>query len=146
MSLVSGWVVFELDGREMAGALDEVREVVRATGIESLTGTRAPVTGVLELRGTPVPVIDLRAVGAGEQHSSSGDVLVLTTADGVVGLAVDRVRSVLDPEGLELPVDGPSTLPPGLPAYVREVRRDRAGRSVLVVSLAALAGMTPTSI
>ena len=53
--------MFVLGGREMAGALDEVREVVRATGIEGLAGTRAPVTGLLELRGTPVPVVDLRS-------------------------------------------------------------------------------------
>ena len=46
--------MFVLGGREMAGALDEVREVVRATGIEGLAGTRAPVTGLLELRG-PLP-------------------------------------------------------------------------------------------
>ena len=31
---VSGWVTFLMDNREMAGPLDEVREVVRATGIE----------------------------------------------------------------------------------------------------------------
>ena len=59
--VVSGWVTFVMGSREMAGALDEVREVVRATGLEELTGTRAPVTSLLELRGTPVPVVDLRS-------------------------------------------------------------------------------------
>ena len=53
--VVSGWVTFVMGSREMAGALDEVREVVRATGLEELSGTRAPVTSLLELRGTPVP-------------------------------------------------------------------------------------------
>jgi chemotaxis signal transduction protein len=136
---MSGWVMFVQGGREMAGALDEVREVVRATGIEALSGTRAPVTGLLELRGTPVPVVDMRS---GADPGTTGDVLVLTTPEGVVGLAVDRVSSVLDPDGLVAP--GPDEpLPRGLPPYVVEVRRDAAGRAVLVVSLPALAGLVP---
>ena len=134
---MSGWVTFLMDNREMAGPLDEVREVVRATGIEALSGTRAPVTGLLELRGTPVPVVDLRS---GSDLSAPGDVLVLSAAEGVLGLAVDRVSSVLGPDALR-PTDEPR--PRGLPAYVVEVRRDAAGRPVLVVSLTALAGVVP---
>lgn len=136
---MNGWVMFVLGGREMASALDDVREVVRATGIEELTGTRAPVTGLLELRGTPVPVVDLRSAA---DPGSAGDVLVLLTDEGVLGLAVDRVSSVLGPEQLVAPsADEPR--PHGLPPYVVEVRRDVAGRPVLVVSLTALAGLVP---
>lgn len=134
---MSGWVTFVMGSREMAGALDEVREVVRATGIEGLSGTRAPVTGLLELRGTPVPVVDLRS---GADPADEGDILVLSTPQGVLGLAVDRVSSVLGPDDLVAP--GPDEpCPHGLPAYVLEVRRDPAGRAVLVVSLKALAGL-----
>jgi purine-binding chemotaxis protein CheW len=129
--------MFVLGGREMAGALAEVREVVRATGIEGLAGTRAPVTGLLDLRGTPVPVVDLRSDA---DPGSTGDVLVLTTTEGVLGLAVDRVVSVVGPEDL-LPPAADEPLPHGLPSYVVEVRRDAAARAVLVVSLPALAGL-----
>ena len=134
---MSGWVTFVMGSREMAGALDDVREVVRATGLEELTGTRAPVTGLLELRGTPVPVVDLRSAA---DPADEGDILVLSTPQGVLGLAVDRVSSVLGPDELVPPApDEPC--PHGLPAYVVEVRRDPAGRPVLVVSLMALAGL-----
>jgi chemotaxis signal transduction protein len=137
--MTSGWVMFVLGGREMAGVLDEVREVVRATGIEGLTGTRAPVTGLLELRGTPVPVVDLRSVA---DPGDTGDVLVLTTEQGVIGMAVDRVSSVCGPADLVAP--GPDEpRPHGLPSYVVEVRRNAAGKPVLVVSLPALAGLVP---
>lgn len=130
--------MFVLGGREMAGALDDVREVVRASAIERLTGTRAPVTGLLELRGTPVPVVDLRS-GA-DADDRTGDVLVLATPEGLLGLAVDRVASVLGPDELAAPAaDEPP--PRGLPAYVVEVRRTAAARPVLVVSLPALAGL-----
>lgn len=134
---MSGWVLFVQAGRAMAGSLEEVREVVRATGIESLAGVRAPVTGLIELRGTPVPVVDLRSAA---DPGGSGDVLVLSTATGVLGLAVDRVTSVLACDELSPPPAGEPP-PLGLPLYVKEVRRDAAGRPVLVVSLAALAGL-----
>jgi len=129
--------MFVLGGREMAGALDEVREVVRAIGIEGLAGTRAPVTGLLELRGTPVPVVDLRSDA---DPGQSGDVLVLSTTEGVLGLAVDRVVSVLGPDELQ-PPSAAEPRPHGLPSYVVEVRRDATARAVLVVSLPALAGL-----
>ena len=134
---MSGWVTFVMGSREMAGALDEVREVVRATGIEELSGTRAPVTGLLELRGTPVPVVDLRS---GADPADEGDILVLSTPQGVLGLAVDRVSSVLGPDDL-VASEPDQPRPPGLPAYVLEVRRNPAGHPVLVVSLTALAGL-----
>jgi chemotaxis signal transduction protein len=131
----SGYVTFVMDGRELAGELTEVREVVRASGIEPLTGARAPVTGLLLLRGHPVPVVDLRA---GADPGEHGDVLVLEGTDGRLGIAVDKVRAVLGPGDLE-PI--PQEARGHLPSYVREVRRAGDGRPVLVVSLTALAGL-----
>jgi chemotaxis signal transduction protein len=134
---VSGYVTFLMGGRELAGRLGEVREVVRATGIDALDGARAPVTGLLVLRGDPVPVVDLRTpADAGD----TGDVLVLQTPEGVLGLAVDKVLAVLDPDALVPVRERPGA---GLPAYVLEVRRDVAGAPVFVVSMTALAGLVP---
>jgi purine-binding chemotaxis protein CheW len=137
---MSGYVVFVMGGREMAGQLGDVREVVRAIGVEALTGARAPVTGLLTLRGTPVPVVDLRsAVDPGD----TGDVLVLSPdSDGILGVAVDRVIAVLGPDEL-VPLDAKEPKPNGLPPYVLEVRRNAAGRPVFIVALRALAGLVP---
>jgi purine-binding chemotaxis protein CheW len=137
---VSGYVTFLMGGREMAGRLGEVREVVRATGVEPLAGARAPVTGLLTLRGTLLPVVDLRtAADAGD----TGDVLVLAADDaGVLGVAVDRVLAVLGPDDLRPLPDGAPT-PAGLPPYVLEVRRDTGDRAIFVVALRALAGLVP---
>jgi purine-binding chemotaxis protein CheW len=136
---MSGWVTFLMGGRELAGALDDVREVVRASGIESLTGTRAPVTGLLELRGTPVPVVDLRTAA---DPDGTGDVLVLDTDDGPLGLAVDKVLAVIGRDDLS-PAGPGSPRPEGIASYVVEVRHEPTGRPVLVVSLTALAGLVP---
>ena len=132
---MSGYVTFMTGGRALAGRLDEVREVVRAVGIEALSGARAPVTGLLVLRASPVPVVDLRSEAyAGD----TGDVLVLQTAEGVLGLAVDKVIAVLGPDDRAVVTDQQAA---GLPSYVLEVRRDASGEPVLVVSLPALAGL-----
>ena len=69
-----------------------------------------------------------------------GDVLVLQVAEGVLGLAVDKVVAVLADNDL-VPAEGQRGL--GLPAYVLEVRRDSAKTPVFVVSLTALAGLVP---
>lgn len=134
---MSGFVTFVVGGRELAGRLVAVREVVRATGIDPLDGARAPVTGLLVLRGDPVPVVDLRTDA---EAGDLGDVLVLDTAGGVVGLAVDKVLAVLGPDDL---VATRERLGVGLPAYVLEVRRDATGSPVFVVSMTALAGLVP---
>lgn len=132
---MSGYVTFRMEGRVLAARLTEVREVVRAVGVEPLTGVRAPVTGLLVLRGAPVPVVDLRSA---PDPGPAGDVLVLETDDGALGVAVDQVVAVLAPEDL-LPASG--RLSERLPSYVLEVRRDVTGVPVFVVSLEDLASL-----
>ncbi len=55
-----GFVTFRLGDRQFACRLDEVREVVRLEGLDVLPGMTPPISGLLELRGTPLPVVDLR--------------------------------------------------------------------------------------
>jgi chemotaxis signal transduction protein len=126
-----GLVSFRLGAREYATPLAEVREVVRLQGLADLPGMRPPLAGVLDLRGSALPVLDLRPVAGGR-----GDVLVLerggTPADpvrdgfgaagtgGAVGVAVDQVRAVV-PAGA-LPSAGTADRAV-LPPYVLDVLR-----------------------
>ena len=136
---MSGYVTFQVGGQEMAGALQDVREVVRAAGVQPLVGSRAPVTGLLLLRGNPVPLVDLRTSA---EPGDTGDVLVLEAGDdGVLGLAVDRVVAVVGEDDLR-PIDDPLHSA-ALPSYVTDVRRDAADRPVFGVVLRALAGLVP---
>jgi purine-binding chemotaxis protein CheW len=139
-----GYVTFTLADRELACRLDEVREVVRLSALDALPGMVAPITGILELRGNPLPVVDLRTgtgtgTGTGSQEAAAsrrGDVLVLATGVEAVGVIVDRVTAVRDDDELvSLGEDRPS----GLPGYVVEVLR-RPGRPepVLLVDLRLL--------
>jgi purine-binding chemotaxis protein CheW len=126
---VSGYVTFRLGEREFAAALDGVREVLRLEGLAALPGMVAPMAGVVELRGTPLPVMDLRPAG-----SQRGDVLVLADGAEAVGVAVDGVIAVRDINDLRPGQD--SSVPAGLPAYVIEVLRDAVSdKPVLLVDL-----------
>lgn len=138
---MSGYITFHMNGRDLACELDEVREVVRAVGIDPLPGTRAPVSGMLELRNDPLPVIDLRSDAyPGEQ----GDVLVLNPGpEGSYGVAVDRVLAVVSEDELD-PDDG--VKPAGLPPYVVKVlRRPQDRAPVMLVALRVLAGLEPVT-
>jgi chemotaxis signal transduction protein len=134
---VSGYITFHMGGRDLACRLDEVREVVRAVGIEPLPGTRAPVSGLLVLRNDPLPVVDLRSPAYPEQ---TGDVLVLNPGPGgVYGVAVDRVLAVLSDDDL---VPDAGERPGGLPPYVLQLlRRPDDEAPVMLVSMRLLAGL-----
>lgn len=134
---MSGYITFRMNGRDLACSLDEVREVVRAVGIEPLPGTRAPVSGMIELRNDPLPVVDLRSDA---YPGEDGDVLVLNPSEGgMYGIAVDRVLAVVS--GDELVADQAET-PAGLPPYVTRVLRRQEDRApVMLVAMRLLAGL-----
>ena len=134
---MSSYLTFRMGARVLAAPLDQVREVVRAVGVETLAGVRAPVTGLLELRGDPLPVVDLRTM---HDEDELGDVIVVVPVEeGPLGLAVDKVVAVVTSESLSV---DESELPIGLPAYVLEVLRTVEGdRPVFLVDLRVLAGI-----
>ena len=115
---MSGYITFHMNGRDLACLLDDVREVVRAVGIDPLPGTRAPVSGMLELRNDPLPVIDLRSdayPGRGRRRAGPNP-----GPGGSYGVAVDRVLAVVsDDESIRDEGETPRALPP----YVIEVLR-----------------------
>jgi purine-binding chemotaxis protein CheW len=123
--MIPGYVMFRLGQRTFALSLDEVREIVRLSGLQRLPGTRAPMAGVIVLRGNPLPVLDVRTTGSDEE----GDVLVMDVAGDPVGVAVDEVLAVMSAADLPQAAEPPAkTLPP----YVVGVRRSASGPVLLV--------------
>ena len=136
---MSGYLTFRMGARVLAAPLDQVREVVRAVGVETLAGVRAPVTGLLELRGDPLPVrrpAHHARRGRARRRASWS----VPIEEGPLGLAVDKVVAVVDQR-----VAGRRTSPrcrSALPAYVLEVLRTVEGdRPVFLVDLRVLAGI-----
>ena len=117
--------------------IELVREVVRMSELVTLPGMTPPLAGVLDLRGTALPVLDLRVGATAEDR---GDVLVLErdAADGTdglvdgstIGVAVDQVRAVV--QAGELAAAGASPDQGVLPSYVVEVLRGSDGVVFLV--------------
>jgi len=128
-----GYVLFRLGDRTFATPLNDVREIVRLSGLEALPGARPPLAGVVVLRGAPLPVLDVREDGAPD----AGDVLVLDVDADTLGIAVDGVLAVLHADEL------PEADPPArtLPAYVVGVRRHKDA-PVLLVDLRLLLDVT----
>jgi len=136
-----GYITFRLGDRQLACRLDQVREVVRLDGLDVLPGMTPPITGLLELRGDPLPVVDLRG---SSDAGSRGDVLVMAAGIDAIGAIVDQVAAVHDEDELVSSGERPA----GLPNYVIDVLRyarastgltstGRAG-PVLLVDLQAL--------
>ena len=130
---MTGLVTFRLGEREYATPLSDVREVVRLEGLADLPGMAPPLAGVLDLRGTALPVLDLRNA---PRPGARGDVLVLERAEGglvdgsTVGVAVDQVRAVV--AAGELSPAGAAPDEGVLPSYVVEVLRGDTGVVFLV--------------
>ncbi|HVM26227.1 MAG TPA: chemotaxis protein CheW [Mycobacteriales bacterium] len=138
----AGLVTFRLGEREYATPLAEVREVVRLQGLADMPGMRPPLAGVLDLRGSALPVLDLRP---GVDRGARGDVLVIdrgsspavdgdVASSGQVGVAVDQVRAVVSTA--DLPRAGAADRAV-LPDYVVDVLRGERG-VVLLVDLEAM--------
>ena len=123
---MNGYVLFRLGDRRFVTKLDEVRAIVRLSGLEPLPGMRPPLAGVVVLRGAPLPVLDVRA--ADVVGTDGGDVLVMDFEGDAVGIAVDQVLAVLGADELQ----GAEPPAKALPSYVVGVRRDANGPLLLV--------------
>jgi len=140
---MSGYLIFDIGGHELAAPLAEVREVVRIDRLDVLPGLEPPITGLMQLRGSPLPVADLRRNRADADSEDTGiglagDVVLLAMADGsLLGVAVDSVVAVVAQDALV--TDG-GAVPAGFPNYVVGVLRrvDRPDDAVFLVAMSKL--------
>ncbi|MGQ9512837.1 chemotaxis protein CheW [Thermodesulfitimonas sp.] len=90
-------VTFRLGEEEFAAGITEVREIIRVP--EIVTVPRAPhfVEGAINLRGTVIPVIDLRKrFGMTAKSRDEYTRIVVVEMEGVLtGIVVDAVREVI---------------------------------------------------
>lgn len=134
-------LVFRLAGEEFGVEIGAVREIVPVPErITRLPQAHAALTGVVNLRGTVLPLIDTRrrfglpARGVDE----TAQVLVLETGGAPVGFVVDTVVEVLraDP-ALIRPAPGDPSRHPG---PVSDLIGLPEGRLVLLLDLDRLTG------
>jgi purine-binding chemotaxis protein CheW len=118
---------FSLDDHRYGIASDAVVEIVRAVAITPLPGASSVIEGVIDVRGTIVPVFDLRArFGLPTRAVIPDDRFILArTPSRIAALHVDHVDELVDvddrsAESLHTQVltaqhvSGAATLPDGL--------------------------------
>lgn len=94
-------VTFRVAGQRYGVRMQDVREMLLAVAVAPLPGAPSVVTGVLDLRGTIVPLLDLRRrFGAPERALRADEhFIVVVAGERLVALRTDRI------DGLEVVAD-----------------------------------------
>jgi purine-binding chemotaxis protein CheW len=137
-------LIFALAGEEYGLSVLDVREIVQMTDITVVPHMPPHVKGVINLRGTIVPVIDLRlALGfTGREYDARTCIVVteVVLADGraLTGLIVDAVLEVISISESEVgPVPEPGARMAG--RYLRGLAHVR-GKVRILLDAAIVAG------
>lgn len=89
-------VAFKLGGEEYGIEISQVREIIREREITPMPRQPSYVEGVLNVRGTIIPVVNLK-----KRFNLSGDLtqhphtIIVESGDGLVGLLVEAVSEVI---------------------------------------------------
>jgi len=91
-------LTFAIDRQRFAIGADFIQEVVRAVRLAQIPDAPRIVEGLIDLRGTVVPVLDIRArFRLPRKALAPPDHIVIAQARGrTVGLRVDRALGVID--------------------------------------------------
>lgn len=96
------YLSFALGDEQYGIEILKVQEIRGYSGITPIPNTPRHIRGVMNLRGTVVPVVDLRAKFSLEtrQYDKFSVIIVVTVGSRIIGLTVDAVSDVLDiPQG-----------------------------------------------
>jgi len=128
--------VFRVGGAQVALDVSHVREVVRWQAVTPLPKAPRLIEGVIDLRGSVVPVVDLgRALGAAAVAESPSARIAIVEVDGLVmGLRVDAAVEVLSVDAGALEDPPALATQAGYDATRAVVRRPEAA-PVLVLSV-----------
>ena len=97
------FVIFHVKDEMFAVPLAEVKEIIRMPGVVRMPLSPASLEGLANLRGTVLPVVNLRSVFGFEQvdHDDATRVVVLDQGRPV-GLVVDRMANVVTVEANDI--------------------------------------------
>lgn len=98
------FLTFQLEDEEYGLEILRVQEIKGYSKITPLPNTPREIKGVMNLRGSVVPIIDLRArFGLREtEYTRFTVIIVVTVGTKIVGLVVDAVSDVLNVGAKEL--------------------------------------------
>jgi purine-binding chemotaxis protein CheW len=95
---IQQYLSFALGEEQYGIEILRVQEIKGYSGITPIPNTPPHIRGVMNLRGTVIPVVDLRAKFQLETHNYDKFtvIIVVTVGARIIGLVVDAVSDVLD--------------------------------------------------
>lgn len=128
-------VTFRLGKEEYGVDINSVQEIIRGGGITPVPGAPPHVSGVINLRGRIIPVVDLRLRFSRDPIAQNEEqrIVVVELGEKRLGMLVDSVRQVIKfSTGLveEMPED--ATTPEA--SYIRGMGK-LDGRLVIILNL-----------
>ena len=94
------FVVFNLDDKIFGVDVKKVQEVIKIDEINSIPNSMAYMKGVIDLRDTIIPIVDLRLKFNLEEkkHDKDTSVLITEIFGFLIGLVIDSVLDVVNIE------------------------------------------------
>ncbi|HTX73289.1 MAG TPA: chemotaxis protein CheW [Rectinemataceae bacterium] len=139
------YLSFSLDGERYAVSIDRVQEVLEYSPITRLPRMESYMKGIINLRGTGIPVIDLRLRFGMPQTPIGKDTAIIVMelehdgANAVVGVLADAVHEVV--ELPEASIEPPPRLGAGLASrHIRGVGKHDDGFMIVIDIDGALEG------
>lgn len=134
-------LTFTLGAEEYGLDILQVQEIRNLAGVTRLPGVPRHIKGVIDLRGTIVPVMDLRArLDPQDAHAAAPVMVVLNHHGSMAALLVDAVSDVvaLDPTAVR---GVPDTAASARDCFIRGlVTLDE--RMIILLDVAQLMGLT----
>ncbi len=98
------FITFSIDKEEYGVDILAVREIIGWTDITHLPNTRDYMRGVINLRGSILPVFDLRCrFGMGLTDATASHVIIIVNVEGKqIGMLADSVSQILMVRGSEI--------------------------------------------
>ncbi|MDZ4064637.1 MAG: chemotaxis protein CheW [Coriobacteriia bacterium] len=130
------FVIFRLGDEEYGLAIDRVRSIIRFEQATPVPRSAESVLGVINLRGTVIPVLDLASRLNREAFvpAATSRIVVAEAAIGLVGLAVDAASEVTN-----IPVDAIKPTPESVltadTVAVFEGVAERDGKLTILIDL-----------
>jgi len=128
-------LAFQLAEEEYAIDILKIKEIIRSLEITHVPRRPPVIKGIISLRGTVIPIYDLRArLGLTEsQPTRNTRILVVELGKGLIGIIADRVTEVVKVKGKD--VEPPPATGNGMTAgHLKGVTRVN-GRLIILLDL-----------
>jgi purine-binding chemotaxis protein CheW len=137
------YVVFRVADAEYAVPAAQVLQLESFSGVTAVPGTLPHVTGIVQIRGRIIPVIDLRVLFGESQSEVVLDtrIIIVQLGERTVGLRVDSSREVLKLESEQFHAT-PAVVTDRSRGFVRGVARV-GQRLLMLLDLAKVLGEEP---